>query len=193
MISNKKVMINLIALFLILAIGVGVSFAYFGTKTKGNEDASNIDLKTASIELNFIDGSAVDLNNLTAGATATKTFRVENNNESTYKYSVIWKNIVNGFSNLGDLTYSISCVGYTDYTNKTVSGTACAGLNTANSPASSTTDVGIISENTIPAHEVQEYTVTFTASSSLPTNSIISFGGAFGIVGGAVTVNHVFP
>jgi|LSQX01.3.fsa_nt_gb hypothetical protein len=192
MVSNKRITISLISLFSVLAIGLGISYAYFSTKTLGNEGASNIDLKTADVELMFIDGPAVNLNDLAPGSTVTKTFRVENNNNSEYKYSVVWKSISNGFNNLNDLTYNISCIGYSDYEDKTVSSTTCPGLNTAYSPASSTTDVGIISETTIPSGDTQEYTVTFTISSSMPANTITSFGGVFGIVGGPVTVNHSF-
>jgi len=120
-IFNKKISVSLIVLFCVLVMGLGISYAYFSIITSGNDTASTIDLGTANIELVFIDGAAVNLSNITPGATANKTFRVENSNSGALTYSIIWTSITNGFSDNELLSYEIACVGYTDYPNRTVS------------------------------------------------------------------------
>lgn len=191
-IFNKKISTSLIIIFCIFTIVLASSYAYFSTRITGNDTASNIELTTATVEMVFIDGAELNLNNITAGSSSNKVFRVENNTSSQQTYSLIWTSIANGFSDQTLLTYEIACVGYSDYVAKTISATPCSGLNEAYSPDSSTSSVGIISGNSIPSGDVQEYTVTFYVSSSLPPESIVSFSGAFGISAGTVSVNHDF-
>ena len=190
--NSRRVSISLIATFVVFGIFFGISFAYFSTRSRGNDAAQDIDLKTANVELLFVDGDSLNMSNITPGATASKIFRVENNNNSNYTYSVIWTSIANGFGDLTMLTYEIQCVSYSDYPNRTVSSNPCSGLNSAYSPESSTNPVGIISGNEIYANEVHEYTVTFTVDSNLPPEAIVSFSGTFGINPGTVTTNHNF-
>lgn len=192
MFPKKNLSVMLILLFLVFGLGLGISVAYFTTRMQGNDEASSVTLTTAEVELSFTDGAAVNLTSLDPGDTTTKTFIVTNDNQYAYNYSVVWASIQSGFSDRQKLTYAVTCVGYTDYDNKTVSPTTCSGLNNAYSPASSSTQVGIISNNSIPSKETQEYTVTFAVASDLDSIEIVSFGGSFGIVGGSVSVNHSF-
>lgn len=189
LISNKKNTLILIGAFSFFALILGGSFAYFSTRSQGNDKASEINLKTANVNLNFVDGPEIKISNFIPGQTITKTFRVENSNNSEYKYSVVWTNVVNGFSAKEDLTYSIVCQSYSDYPNKVTSTAPCLGVTDICCPETNSTNQGIINGNSIPAGIVQEYTVTFTVDSNLSPNSISSFAGSFGIVGGNLTSN----
>lgn len=188
---DKKNTLNVIGLFIFFVIVLGGSFAYFSNIYEGNESASNIELKTANINLNFIDGPSVNIADFTPGQTIDKTFRVENNNNSDYVYSVVWTNVLNGFSSENGLKYSIACISYSDYANKITSSAPCAGQTNICRPNTNASAQGIIDGNIIPANQVQEYTITFNVLNSLPSNTISSFSGTLGIVGGNLAPNTI--
>ena len=183
MISNKRILTSIIIIFVVFGLSFGFSAAYFLTDVSGNDTASSVNLKTANIALNLIDGPDVTISNVGPGATIEKTLVVSNPSSVSFMYGLVWESVANGFSNQSLLTYTVACTSYSDYSDLDTPDdpTECSGIGLQNSPNSTTTQVDIISDATVPAYGAQKYTLTLEVSSNIPAGVIVSFNATFGI------------
>lgn len=191
MISNKKNILILISTFAMFAIFVGITLSFFSTRTIGNETAANINLTTAVEEVVFIDGPALNIDDITPGTIVEKTFRVESNSSDDFTYHIIFDSVQNGVSNNDDLNYSVTCTSYLDYESKIISG-ACGGKGITNVPNSKlstdqiTYEYNIIENggNIIASNHTHEYTISFEVVEDLSPTTILSFNASFKLIAG---------
>lgn len=166
---RQRIIISVTGIFIILLILVGLTYAYFLTKIKGNDNEKSISVTTADLKLEYsdINDILVSEENVEPGNSWTKTFAVTNNgNKTVTNYGVVLENIENGLERKEDLVYTLTCTQYTKATykveNKVASGTTSG---TCNGVSSETTypSVGtILVENSIDTDKVQAYTLTVT-------------------------------
>ena len=166
---KQKIIISVTGIFIVLLILVGLTYAYFLTKIKGNDNEKSISVTTADLKLEYsdINDILVSEENVEPGNSWTKTFAVTNNgNKTVTNYGVSLENIENGLERKEDLVYTLTCTQYTKATykveNKVASGTTSG---TCNGVSSETTypSVGtILVENSIDTDKVQAYTLTVT-------------------------------
>ncbi len=176
---RQKIIVSVTGIFLVLLILVGLTYAYFLTKIKGNDNEKSISVTTADLKLEYsdINDILVSEENVEPGNSWTKTFAVTNNgNKRVTNYGVSLENIENGLERKEDLVYTLTCTQYTKATykieNKVASGTTSG---TCNGVSSETTypSVGtILVENSIDTDKVQAYTLTVTYKETNTDQSI---------------------
>ena len=176
---RQRIIISVTGIFLVLLILVGLTYAYFLTKIKGNDNEKSISVATADLKLEYsdINDILVSEENVEPGNSWTKTFAVTNNgNKTVTNYGVSLENIENGLERKEDLVYTLTCTQYTKATykveNKVASGTTSG---TCNGVSSETTypSVGtILVENSIDTDKVQAYTLTVTYKETNTDQSI---------------------
>ena len=94
---KQSIIVSVTGIFLVLLILVGLTYAYFLTKIKGNTNDKSISVTTANLLLEYADvndelitDSAVE-----PGKSWTKTFVATNKGNKTVTYGVALENIVN--------------------------------------------------------------------------------------------------
>ena len=134
----------------LLVVVLSVSLAYFTTQIIGKE--KDVSVTSTNLQIVFTDSDgAISGSNIEPGWSATKTFTVENNSKSEYKYNIVIKDLLNTFVTNGYLKYKIISTnnGYNMTEFKDV-------------PKSSTATDTVLAYNiSIPTNVSQEYTITF--------------------------------
>ena len=110
-----------------LVVVLSVSLAYFTTQIIGK--GKKVEVSSTNLQIVFTDSDgAISDADIEPGWTRTKTFTIENNSKSEYKYNIVIKDLVNTFVTTGYLQYKITSTndGYnmTDYKDVPKSSTA---------------------------------------------------------------------
>ena len=159
---RQKIIVSVTGIFLVLLILVGLTYAYFLTKIKGNDNEKSISVTTANLELVYGDGTQTILKNDIAlepdsdNAIGTKDFTVTNKgNDTSYVVVIEDVSITNASDgstttfNSNDFRYTLTC------TKK--DGTSCDGVTTQTLfPLSG----GILVGNSIKEGDVHTYVLT---------------------------------
>ena len=104
--DNKILFGTLIVLLLLLT--VGLSYAYFSTAVKGNDNAKDMVVEAGTLKLTYTDGSAINAQYIKPGWSTTKEVSVKNNGTLDAYYNVIWQSLTNGITN-DELVLSATC------------------------------------------------------------------------------------
>ena len=197
---KQRIIVSVTGIFLVLLILVGLTYAYFLTKIKGNENNKSISVTTANLLLEYADvndelitDSAVE-----PDKTWTKTFVATNKGNKTVTYGVALENVVNTLERKEDLVYTLDCKQYSktdfaiDKTNKTVSGSISG---TCNSVTTGTTfpSIGtILVQNDIADDKAQVYTLTITYKET-NTDQSVDMNKTFSAKANIVDPNNFKP
>ena len=167
---KQRIIVSVTGIFLVLLILVGLTYAYFLTKIKGNANSKSISVVTANLLLEYADvndelitDSAVE-----PGKTWTKTFVATNKGNKTVTYGVALENVVNQFERKDDIVYTLDCKQYSktgfsiDKTNKTVSGSISGTCNGVNDETTFPSIGNILVQNDIADDKAQVYTLVVT-------------------------------
>ena len=149
MTRKHRIIISIVGIVLVTLILIGVTYGYFLTKIKGNNNTNSISVVTASLALKYDDGNGVVVSSgVIPGETLkTKTFTVENTgNGDVNNYSVGLVNIVNTFTRTDDIKFTIVC-------SSSVDNKKCNGVNETSFPDENS----ILLNNQIDVNEVQTY------------------------------------
>ena len=134
MTRKQRIIVSITGIFLVLLILVGLTYAYFLTKIKGNENDKSISVTTKNLQLTYSDNSAEILGkDLTLIPSDTeigsKTFTVTNNGSDT-SYVVVIENVsVTKASDGTTTTFESNDFRYTLTCTKS-DGTSCDGVST---------------------------------------------------------------
>ena len=168
MTRKQKIIVSVTGIFLVLLILVGLTYAYFLTKIKGNTNSKSISVTTANLEIEYKDNNDIIIGDKIEPGTIlpTKTFTVTNNGGKSVEYSVGLVNIINTFTNTEDVVYTITCKSYNKEgfslgTDGTITGTengTCSGVNETEFPTLNS----YIVTNNIDVNIVHAYTMTVT-------------------------------
>ncbi len=104
--DNKIIFGTLIVLLLLLT--VGLSYAYFSTAVKGNDNAKNVVVEAGTLKLTYTDGPAINAQYIKPEWSTTKEVSVKNNGTLDAYYNVIWQSLTNGITN-DELVLSATC------------------------------------------------------------------------------------
>ena len=134
----------------LLVVVLSVSLAYFTAQIIGK--GKDVSVSSADLKIIFTDSDgAISGSNIEPGWSDTKTFTVENNSKSEYKYNIVIKDLLNTFVTNGYLQYKITSTngGYnmTEFKDVPKSGTA--------------TDTILAYSVVIPNGVTQSYTIEF--------------------------------
>ena len=145
---QKKQTILVVASLLVVVLSV--TLAYFTAQIIGKGKA--VSVSSADLKIIFTDSDgAISGSNIEPGWSDTKTFTVENNSKSEYKYNIVIKDLLNTFVTNGYLQYKITSTngGYnmTEFKDVPKSGTA--------------TDTILAYSVVIPNGVTQSYTIEF--------------------------------
>ena len=104
--DNKILFGTFIALLLLLT--TGLSYAYFSTSVKGNENAKNVVVEAGTLSLVYTDGPEIKAQNIKPGWSTTKEVSVKNTGTLDTNYNVIWQSLTNEITN-NELVLSATC------------------------------------------------------------------------------------
>ena len=170
--KEKKMLFGIGIAFLFLAT-VSLSYAYF-TATLINKDVKDQIVTTGTLELTYIDGPEIVMNNIKPGATITKEISVKNTGTLNTSYNLVWQELANEIID-DEIVIEATC---TRYNGNTIEGT-CDNL-------SSTPIKKIkIKENvSIESNITHKYNITITfkeANADQNYNQGKNFTGTLGI------------
>ena len=90
------VLLTVIAIATLLVAIVGATFAYFTVTISGNDTATSILVKTATLGITYTDGQAIVAENIVPGqAIPTRTFTIRNTSTIAMTYHVDWIEVIN--------------------------------------------------------------------------------------------------
>ncbi len=102
---QKKQTILVVASLLVVVLSV--TLAYFTVQIIGK--GKDVTINSADLKIIFTDSDgAISGSNIEPGWSDTKTFTVENNSKSEYKYNIVIKDLLNTFVTNGYLQYKIT-------------------------------------------------------------------------------------
>ena len=91
----------------LLVVVLSVSLAWFTTQIIGK--GKNLNVSSANLQIVFTDSDgALTETDIEPGWSATKTFTVQNNSKSDYKYNIVIKDLLNTFVTEGYLKYKVT-------------------------------------------------------------------------------------
>ena len=105
--KDNKILIGT-ALALLLLLTTGLSYAYFSTSVKGNDDAKDMVVEAGTLKLTYTDGPAINAQYIKPGWSTTKEVSVKNNGTLDAYYNVIWQSLTNTITN-NELVLSATC------------------------------------------------------------------------------------
>ena len=91
--SKKTLYLIIIALLSFLMIGI--SYAFFNTIINGNSNAKDVVVETGTLKLTYIDGPAIDVQNIKPGWSTTKVVTIKNTGTLDTAYNIIWQELTN--------------------------------------------------------------------------------------------------
>lgn len=109
---KKRIITSIVAIIVLIFALLGITYAYFTTKIKGNEDEKSANVSAGKLELTYGDGNKeIVVENIEPGTVLkTKSFTVKNTGTSRIdNYDVILENVVNELAYYEDLTYTLTC------------------------------------------------------------------------------------
>ena len=105
--KDRKILIGT-ALALLLLLTTGLSYAYFSTSVKGNDNAKDVVVEAGTLKLTYTDGPAINAQNIKPGWTTTKTVSVKNNGTLDTAYNIVWQELTNTILK-NELVLSATC------------------------------------------------------------------------------------
>ena len=105
--KDNKILIGT-ALVLLLLLTTGLSYAYFSTSVKGNDNAKDMVVEAGTLKLTYTDGPAINVQHIKPGWSTTKEVSVNNNGTLDTNYDIIWQSLTNTITN-NELVLSATC------------------------------------------------------------------------------------
>ena len=105
--KDKKILIGT-ALVMLLLLTTGLSYAYFSTTVKGNDNAKDVVVEAGTLSLVYTDGPEIKVENIRPGKTITKEVTVKNTGTLDTNYNIVWQSLINEITN-DELVLSATC------------------------------------------------------------------------------------
>lgn len=164
-----------VCLGIIFLISVSISYGYFSSTIR-NDSVKDQVVTTGTLSLRYVDGAEINMQNITPGATVTKTVYVANTGTLNATYNLVWQELVNEITNDEMLIEGI-CTRL-DGISESVSGTC---NNISSTPISSNVIKSAVS---IEPNIIHKYDLTITfkeANASQNYNQSKKFSGVIGV------------
>lgn len=164
-----------VCLGIIFLISVSTSYGYFSSTIR-NDSVKDQVVTTGTLSLRYVDGAEINMQNITPGATVTKTVYVANTGTLNATYNLVWQELVNEITN-DEMLIEGTCTRL-DGTSESVSGTC-------NNISSTSISSNIIkSAVSIEPNIVHKYDLTITfkeTNASQNYNQRKKFSGVIGV------------
>ncbi len=160
---------------IIFIISVSTSYGYFSSTIR-NDSVKDQVVTTGTLSLRYVDGAEINMQNITPGATVTKTVYVANTGTLNATYNLVWQELVNEITN-NEMLIEGTCTRL-DGTSETVSGTC---NNISSTPISSNVIKSAVS---IEPNIIHKYDLTITfkeTNASQNYNQSKKFSGVIGV------------
>ena len=141
--TKYKILLSFIGI-LLLTVGISFSYAYFSTLVENNTGSENV-ITSGSMELAYVDGDSVTLENALPGTVVEKMFSVKNVGTIKTTYDVYFSELLNGFVDTSDLVYTVS------------SSSGCQSLEEKTIPEVSSKDSKLVSNCSINPGQKHDY------------------------------------
>ena len=105
--KDNKILIGT-ALVLLLLLTTGLSYAYFSTTVKGNDNAKDVVVNAGTLALVYTDGPEIKVENIRPGKTITKEVTVKNTGTLDTNYNIVWQSLINEITK-NELVISATC------------------------------------------------------------------------------------
>ena len=105
--KDNKILIGT-AIALLLLLTTGLSYAYFSTAVKGNDNAKDVIVNAGTLALTYTDGPEIKVENIRPGKTITKEVSVKNTGTLDTNYNIVWQSLINEITN-DELVLSATC------------------------------------------------------------------------------------
>ena len=105
--KDKKIYLGVGLAFLLL-MTISLSYAYFSTSVKGNDNAKDVVVNAGTLSLVYTDGPEIKVENIRPGKTITKEVTVKNTGTLDTNYNIIWQSLINEITN-DELVLSATC------------------------------------------------------------------------------------
>ena len=92
---KSKKTLYLIIIVLLSFLMIGISYAFFNTIINGNNNTKDVVVETGTLKLTYIDGPAIDVQNIKPGWSTTKVVRIKNTGTLDTTYNIIWQELTN--------------------------------------------------------------------------------------------------
>lgn len=164
-----------VCLGIMFLISVSTSYGYFSSTIR-NDSVKDQVVTTGTLSLRYVDGAEINMQNITPGATVTKTVYVANTGTLNATYNLVWQELVNEITNDEMLIEGI-CTRL-DGIRESVSGTC---NNISSTPISSNVIKSAVS---IEPNIIHKYDLTITfkeANASQNYNQSKKFSGVIGV------------
>ena len=123
---KNTVFLMVIAIATLLVAVIGATFAWFSAQVNGNDTASSVIVRTATLGITYTNGNALILGTeespVVPGATKHVDFTIENDGDDT-SYKILWDITTNSFHDVADagnpdsvagvpeeLVYELECI-----------------------------------------------------------------------------------
>ena len=109
---RQKIIVSVTGIFLVLLVLVGLTYAFFLTRIKGNENPTSISVTTANLRLIYDDGDdgvIGGVNLIPSDEIYEKQFTVYNDGNVNTTYGLYLINVVNTFERKDDIQYTLGC------------------------------------------------------------------------------------
>lgn len=165
MVEDRKhtIFLSVVGIATLVVAIIGATFAWFSATVTGNNTASSVKVQAGTLGITYADGSSnINLTNAMPGASAYKTFTIQNTGGVQSSYKINWKNVTNGFvkttvnaTATDNLVYKLEMGDATSQ-----GGTYITQTETAAPATGATTQIG--GTGVIPSGKTQTYKLTIT-------------------------------
>ena len=105
--KDKKIYLGVGIVFLLI-LSISLSYAYFSTSVKGNDNAKDVVVTSGTLSLTYTDGPEIKVENIRPGKTITKEVSVKNTGTLDTAYNVVWQELSNEITN-NEMLVSATC------------------------------------------------------------------------------------
>ena len=146
---KRETKLLIVSIFCFLLTVFGISYGYLSAEN--NNVSSNLVVGSGTNTLIFTDNTTITETNISYGDTFTKTITIENKNNETRRYNLIWSNLLNEM----ELQISATC-------SSNIQGNTCSGVPARSIPLHSTEVNNVIIKRniSIASGETQTYVIT---------------------------------
>ena len=152
--DSKKFIVLFLLLIGVLISILGLTYAYFGIRIRGNEEASSMSLTTADLRLIYTDNLVIEGHKMKPGWTQTKQVTVENVGDQTVYYNIIWRDLLNEITN-GEIVISATCT-------SDIQGNTCPDILETPIPTYTITTHNLLIQGVIPIESGETHTYNVT-------------------------------
>ena len=105
--KDKKIYLGVGIVFLLI-LSISLSYAYFSTSVKGNDNAKDVIVTAGTLSLVYTDGPEIKVENIRPGKTITKEVSVKNTGTLDTAYNIVWQELSNEITN-NEMLVSATC------------------------------------------------------------------------------------